>query len=111
MWFKTTLVQGTNHSNVHYLNQFVKVLNYKLWTRLGQLAFGPNKAMADMKHINPFEKNGILSEKDLPNGIKRVLQIHKMMDYINNPTIEKPQYIRPTGSYHTESIDTFKDSG
>ena len=59
--------------------------------------------MADMKHIDPFEKNGIFSEKDLPEEIKRVLQIHKMMDYIkehrtetldyiNNPTTEKPRY-------------------
>ena len=67
--------------------------------------------MADIKHVDPFEKNEIFSEKDLPEEIKRVLQIHKMMDYINNLTTEKSHYSRTTGSYWAENIDTFKENG
>ena len=67
--------------------------------------------MADVKHVDPFEKNEIFSEKDLPEEIKRVLQIHKMMDYIHNPTTEKSHYSRTTGSYWAENIDTFKENG
>ena len=75
------------------------------------MAYRPNKPMADVKNVDPFENNGIFSEKDLPEGIKRVLQINKMMDYINNPTTEKSHNSRTTGSYWAENIDTFKENG
>ena len=48
-----------------------------------------------MKHIDPFEKNGIFSDKNLPEGIKKVLQIQKMMDMINdNPITMRPNHER-----------------
>ena len=48
--------------------------------------------MADMKHIDPFQKNEIFSEKDLPDGIKKVIQINKIMDIMKNPSAEITLY-------------------
>ena len=45
-----------------------------------------------MKHIDPFQKNEIFLEKDLQDGIKKVIQINKIMDIMKNPSVDVRDY-------------------